>query len=95
MTTAARIRADQFAAMAPEGAEVKATDGSDQWTEIAQVAIRGSIETIVVTVVNTPGKKRSRVGAMWWFNSHGMSKPIKVRDVAYRIRNLYIDRREH
>lgn len=95
MITAARARADRFAALAPDGAEVKVTDEHDRWSEIAQVVIRGSIDTIVVTIGSTPGKKRSRVTALWWFNSEIKIKPIKVGDVAYRIRHLYIDRREH
>lgn len=94
MTTPARTRADRLAAYAPEGAEVVIFEESGDYGDMAQIIIEGSIDKMLVTISNRRGRTRTRLAACWWFKSGGKARDIKVGDVGYRIRNLYIDRRE-
>lgn len=93
--TPARVRAEKLAAYAPAGAKIEITEDNLTAVDITQVLITGSIDKILVTVSNGRRSKRTRLAACWWFNSGGKTKDLKVRDVGYRIRNLYIDRRDH
>lgn len=89
--SAARIRAEKYAAMAPQGADVRITDVEGVSTDMTQVVIKGGIDTILITISSWPGKSRSRCSATMWFNSAPVSaRAIAVGNLAYRIRNLFI-----
>lgn len=91
--SAARSRAERYAALAPAGAVVTVTEETMpvSGVVIAQATIKGSIDTICVTISCRPGRRRTRAMASTWFNSHnGGYRKLRVGDIAYRIRTLYI-----
>lgn len=92
--TPARARADKLAAYAPKGAKVEIFEETGDYGDMAQIVIEGSIDKMLITISNRRSRKRTRLAACWWFRSGGKARDIRVGDVAYRIRNLYIDRRD-
>ena len=89
-TTPTRTRAERYAKMAPAGATVTITDDNTRYLNITQVTIRGTIDTILVTIGAAPGKTRTRVSACEWFNSGSKTRTIKVMHLVWRIRGLYV-----
>jgi hypothetical protein len=89
--TAARRRVDEYAKHAPAGAEVKITEEvSAGYLHIAQLTVRGTIDTICVTV-SWRGSGRTRANAARWYNSGGgKTHEIKVRWITYDIRHLFV-----
>jgi hypothetical protein len=87
-----RTRAERYAAMAPAGATVEITDETTAYgLTIAQVSIKGSIDTILVTISNWTGKTRTRANATSWFNSHSQAdRKITLGYLPTRIRSLYV-----
>lgn len=90
--SAARERAERYAAMAPEGASIEFHEETTGWgLTIVQVTVKGTIDTILITISNRPGKTRTRASATSWFNSHsGRDKTITLNYLPYRIRNLFV-----
>ncbi len=92
-TSPARARADKYAAMAPTGAEVTVTEETydllGQARHIAQVTIRGSIDLIIVTI-GSADTGRPRTSASMMFKSGDHERKLKVSDIAYFIRRIYV-----
>jgi hypothetical protein len=94
--SAARRRADRYATLAPARAIVEITEevfggGTTYAVDLAQLTVRGSTETILVTLSSWPGSSRSRAKCSAWFN-HDPARdwPVKVRWIGHTIRNLYV-----
>jgi hypothetical protein len=90
----ARLRAEQYASHAPAGASVEVTEETtNHGLTIAQAVVRGTNETICVTISSRDDEPRSRASAAHWWNWSGRQQKIKVRDISRNIRDLYIHRK--
>lgn len=90
----ARLRAEQYAKYAPAGASVEVTEETTaHGLTIAQAVVRGSNETICVTISCRDDEPRTSASAAHWWNWSAKQTKVKVRDIPRNIRDLYIHRK--
>ncbi len=92
----AEKRARAYAALAPTGTKVTVTvepwDMCGQQRFIAQVIVEGSIDRIIATV-SSAATGRTRLDAERMFLTGNHPRKVKVRDLSYAIRHVYVDHR--
>jgi len=88
--TPARARAERYARCAPEGATVEIHEETDLHIQLAQVTVRGSHETICVTVSNAPGSRRTSARASRWYSWSSSAKKVGVRQASWHIANIHV-----
>lgn len=87
----AQLRADHLIAEVPKGAKVEVTEENPTPNlHLVQVTVTTSIEVVIFTIGERPGRLRTRLTARGWMKGGGKSRLIPARHLAWRLRHLFL-----